>query len=70
MEWLLHEDKGFNYYVADAFESNMLVPIIKNMLYKAENEWDDYNEAYHCCQFIEAVRKNASFSGFLMALGC
>lgn len=58
MEWLLSKNKEFRYCVADAFEGNMLTPIMKNMLYKAETEWDDYNEVYHCCQFIEAVRKN------------
>lgn len=60
MEWLLDENKEFRYCVADTFESNMLVPIIRNMLYKAENGWDDYNEVYHCCRFIEVIRKNPS----------
>lgn len=60
MELLLHENSELRYWVTDTFEGNMLVPIIKNMLYKAENDWDDYNEVYHCCQFIEAIRKNPS----------
>lgn len=60
MEWLLSENKEFRYCVADTFEGKILVPIMKNMLYKVETEWDDYNEAYHCCRFIEAVRKNPS----------
>ena len=60
MEWLLSKNKEFRYCVADAFDGNMLVPIMKNILYKSETEWDDYNEAFHCCRFIEAVRKNSS----------
>lgn len=60
MEWLLHENSELRYWINDTFEGAMLVPIMKNMLYKAENDWDDYNEVYHCCRFIEAVRKNPS----------
>ena len=55
MKQLLYENKGFNYSVTDTFESDMLVPITKNLLYKAEKEWDDYNEVFHCCRFIETV---------------
>lgn len=60
MEWLLHENNEFRYCITDTFEGNMLVPIMKNMLHKAENDWDDYNEMHHCCRFIESVRKNTS----------
>lgn len=56
MKQLLYENKGFNYSVTDTFESDMLVPIVKNLLSKLENEWDDYNEVFHCCRFIETVR--------------
>lgn len=58
MKQLLYENKGFNYSVADTFDSNMLVPVIRNLLNKAETEWDDYDEVYHCCRLIESVRKN------------
>lgn len=57
MEQLLCENKGFRYFKADTFESSMLTPIIKNLLHKAENEWDDYDEVYHCCHLIEAIRR-------------
>lgn len=30
MELLLHEEKEYNFFVTDTFESNMLIPIIKN----------------------------------------
>lgn len=58
MKQLLYENRGFNYSVTDTFESDMLVPITRNLLYKVENEWDDYNEVYHCCQLIETVRNS------------
>jgi hypothetical protein len=44
--------------VTTEFNSKFLTPIIKNLLFKAENEWDDYNEVYHCCKLIESVKKN------------
>lgn len=58
MELLLHKEKKYNFFVSDTFTSNMLVPVIKNLLYKAENEWDDYDEIYHCCHLIETVKQN------------
>lgn len=58
MKQLLYENSGFKYSVTDAFESDMLVPITRNLLYKVENEWDDYNEVYHCWQLIETVRNS------------
>ena len=56
MEKILFENKELKYFVADHFKSEMLVPITKNLLYKVEKEWDDYNEVFHCCRFIETVR--------------
>lgn len=58
MEQLLNEKGGLRYLVSDTFEGSMLVPVIKNILYKAENDWDDYDEVSHCCRLIEAVRKD------------
>ena len=55
MEKILFENKELKYFVADHFKSDMLVPITRNLLSKVENEWDDYDEVYHCCQLIETV---------------
>jgi hypothetical protein len=42
--------------ISSEFNSNYLIPIIKNLLFKAKNEWDDYDEVYHCCRLIEEVK--------------
>lgn len=49
---------NISFGVSTKFTSKYLTPIIQNLLIKAENEWDDYNEIYHCCKLIELVRKN------------
>lgn len=58
MEHLLHKEGDFQFLITNTFDGKMLIPIIKNLLHKAENEWDDYDEVYHCCHLIETVRKN------------
>lgn len=60
MEQLLAEEQNLKFLVTDKFASNMLIPIIKNVLHKAETDWDDYNEVYHCCRLIELVRQTAN----------
>ncbi|MEH7124655.1 hypothetical protein V7127_15635 [Bacillus sp. JJ1773] len=55
---VIHKINDISFGVATQFDSKYLTPIIQNLLLKAENEWDDYNEVYHCCQLIENVRKN------------
>ena len=55
---IIHKINEINFGVATEFDSKYLTPIIQNLLFKAENEWDDYNEVYHCCNLIEIVRKN------------
>ncbi|MBM7609783.1 hypothetical protein JOD29_003059 [Lysinibacillus composti] len=55
---IIHKRNEITFGVATEFNSKYLTPIIKNLLYKAENEWDDYNEVYHCTNLIEKVKKN------------
>lgn len=58
MDILLYKKDNMEFRVTDKFSSKMLTPIIKNLISKAENNWDDYNEVYHCCNLIESVKKN------------
>ncbi|MFC9601679.1 hypothetical protein ACFTQL_28460 [Peribacillus butanolivorans] len=55
---VIHKINDINFGVATEFNSKYLTPIIQNLLFKVENEWDDYNEVYHCCNLIEKVRNN------------
>ena len=55
---VIQNKNGINFGVATEFNSKYLTPIIQNLLFKVENEWDDYNEVYHCCNLIEKVRNN------------
>ena len=58
MDCLLRGEGELGFWVSDTFSGTLLVPILKNMLVKAEAGWDDYNEAYHCCRLIETVKEN------------
>lgn len=51
-----------NLGVSTEFKSEYLEPIIQNLLFKAENEWDDYNEVYHCCKLIESVKSSENMN--------
>lgn len=51
-----------NFGVSTEFKSKYLTPIIQNLLFKAENEWDDYNEVYHCCKLIKNVKSNENMN--------
>jgi len=55
---MLHRINDIYFGVATEFDSKYLTPLIQNLQYKVENEWDDYNEVYHCCNLMEKVRKN------------
>lgn len=57
MRKILFEDDSDIFSVSDAFESSMLLPIMKNLQDKAENGWDDYDEVYHCMQLIHAAEE-------------
>lgn len=49
---------NINIGVSTEFKSEYLEPIIKNLLFKVKNGWDDYDELYHCCKLIESVKSN------------
>lgn len=55
---IIHNKNDINFGVTTEFNSKYLTPIIQNLLFKVENEWDDYNEVYHCCNLIESVRNS------------
>lgn len=55
---IIHKKNDIDFGIATEFNSKYLTPIINNLLFKAENEWDDYNEVYHCSSLIENVRKS------------
>jgi len=59
---LLYQENEWSFLVTDRFESHMLGPVIRNLLDKSENDWDDYNEVYHCCRLIETVRRQAGMN--------
>ena len=58
MGQLLCKENELEFWVTDTFSGKMLTPIIKNVLDKAENAWDDYDEVYHCCHLIESVKRD------------
>ncbi|WP_019390972.1 hypothetical protein [Priestia filamentosa] len=53
---ILSKFNSNEFSISSEFNSNYLTPIIKNLLFKAKREWDDYDEVYHCCCLIEEVR--------------
>ena len=53
---------GVNFGISTEFKSEYLTPIIQNLLFKAENAWDDYDEIYHCCKLIESVKNNRNMT--------
>ncbi|MED3728744.1 hypothetical protein HPB58_14500 [Priestia filamentosa] len=53
---ILSKFNGNEFSVSSEFNSNYLIPIIKNLLFKAKKDWDDYDEVYHCCHLIEEVK--------------
>ena len=59
---IIYKTNGINFGVSNEFKSEYITPIIQNLLFKAENEWDDYNEVYHCCKLIESVKSNENMN--------
>ena len=53
---------GKRRYFSNKFKSEYLTLIIQNLLFKAENEWDDYNEVYKCYKLIPDVKSNKNMS--------
>lgn len=56
METILVRKNQLEFGLTTTFKGQLLVPIVKNVLYKAETEWDDYDEVYHCTHLIERIR--------------
>lgn len=59
---IINKLNGIDFGITNEFKSEYLIPIIQNLLFKAENQWDDYNEVYHCCNLIETVRRNKNMN--------
>lgn len=55
---VLREIDGIMFCVDSNFDVKYLEPILHNLSLKLKNNWDDYNELYHCCKLIESIRKN------------
>ena len=36
--------------------------LLQNLFYKVENQWDDYEEVYHCSKLIQEVKKNKNMN--------
>lgn len=55
---IINSANGIDFGVSKEFQSQYLTPIIQNLLFKSENQWDDYDEVYHCNRLINWVKKN------------
>ncbi|WP_238917474.1 hypothetical protein [Clostridium sp. YIM B02555] len=53
---IIYKINDIDFGISKEFKSEYLTPITLNLLSKVKNEWDDYNEVYHCCKLIEAVK--------------
>lgn len=53
---------GIDFGISKEFKSEYLTPIIQNLFYKVENQWDDYDEVYHCSKLIQEVKKNKNMN--------
>ncbi|SNS17113.1 hypothetical protein SAMN05446037_100596 [Anaerovirgula multivorans] len=52
---LLKKIDGYEFIVEKGFHIRYLEPILQNMLWKIRNDWDDYNELFHCCCLMESI---------------
>ena len=57
METCLLREGPLEYRVSDQFHSEMLIPVMENLLLKARSGWDDYDEVYHCSRLIHAAER-------------
>lgn len=58
MEKILVQKESLEYGVINEFSGQFLVPIIKNVLQKAETNWDDYDEVYHYNKLVQTVQSS------------
>ena len=54
----INEKENIKYSISNNFNPKFLTPISKNLTDKLNNNWDDYNEVYHCCKLIEKIKEN------------
>lgn len=54
---IINSINEIDFGISKEFQSQYLTPIIQNLLFKAENQWDDYDEVYHCNRLIQGVKK-------------
>jgi hypothetical protein len=50
---IINSINEIDFGISKEFQSQYLTPIIQNLLFKAENQWDDYDEVYHCNRLIQ-----------------
>lgn len=58
MEKILHTRNLFQFGISNTFKADFLLPIISNVKAKAQTNWDDYDEVYHCSRLIHQVLRN------------
>ena len=76
------KENELDFVVYDHFDSRLFSPIGKYVIWKLENDWDDYNELYHTVNFIESlqgkdgiwyeihtIEKNTEVKGVLTIVG-
>lgn len=51
----LAKDNGFVFMVSHEFKGEFLSPLIDNLKVKYQNNYDDYNEVYHCNKLIHVL---------------
>ena len=49
---------GFDFVVSDVFKGEYLNALIDNLKVKYQNNFDDYNEVYHCNELIHKLQKD------------
>ena len=59
---LLATRDKFKFYVTKEFKGEFLIPIIENLKVKYQNNFDDYDEVYHCNQLIHQLNQEPDIS--------
>lgn len=54
---LLRKKEDLQFMLFDTFKGEFLSPLIDNLKIKFTNEYDDYNEVYHCNQLIHQLQE-------------
>lgn len=59
---IINSINEIDFGISKEFQSQYLTSIIQNLLFKAENQWDDYDEVYHCNRLIQDVKKTKNMN--------